>query len=137
MVAFIFLAPKNNPITQLTATSDGTAKDFVAALTSGQADEAYAMLTDKLKADYSENYWKKEFFPRFADYKEQPKRIADEDGKGPATQPSPYGEEVHARRFVYQFVFDNLPYDLEIIVVKTPNDTWKVNDVTGKFQAQQ
>ena len=131
------MLPKNNPIAQLTSSADGTAKSLVDDLVANRPDDAYSRLTEKLKTDYSENYWKKDFFPRFAGYTEQPKIVKDEEVKGSATQPSPYTEQVQARRLVYQFIFDNLPYNLEIVVIKTPDVTWEVNELTGKFQVQQ
>lgn len=137
LAVFIFLSPKNNPITQLTASPEGTAKSLVDDLIANKPNEAYDRLTEKLKTDYSEDYWKKSFFPRFAGYAEQPKVVKDEEVKGSATQPSPYTEQVQARRLIYQFIFENLPYNLEIVVVKTSNDTWKVNELAGKFQVQQ
>jgi len=110
------------------------ADDFIAELTSGNKDAAYAQLSADRKTNYPESYWKDDFFPQFAGYKEQPKRIKAEELKQPNdSTPPPYPPGYDPWQFHYEFFLHGLTYQLDFIIINEDNQL-KVDAIRGTYQ---
>lgn len=137
--AYLLLSSRSTNIIGLQDNSaQGTAKSFISELTGNKLDAVYERLSDTLKEGYSADYWKKDFFTKFVDYKEQPQLLeTTELTKAGSTEALHYPPETSVWRFLYQFRLNNLNYQLTIETSK-PNDsdTWKISKLEGKYNKE-
>lgn len=131
---YLFMSSRTH-IGQPVDSPDGTAKAFVAEVTSNNMDAAYERLSDQLKEGYSVDYWKKDFFAKFASYKEQPQLLeTTELTKAGGAEALNYPPETSVWRFVYQFRLHDLNYHLTIETNKPDNvNAWKISKLSGGY----
>ncbi len=127
---------QSNPTTRITTSAESTADAFITELRTKNVDAAYARFSDRLKANYSDTYWKTGFFPRFADYRGDVKLTTNEQLR-PATpsEPFPYDDTSEPRRLAYDFQFEGLTYRLQMVIVKK-NSQWLINELEGAYLPQ-
>jgi hypothetical protein len=133
---YYFVLRPNSSNVFVANTKIKAADDFIIDLTSGNKDAAYAKLSDDRKANYPESYWKDEFFPQFANYKEQPKRIKAQELKSDDTTPAAYAPWLEPWEFSYEFTLHKLTYRLDFVLLKQDNQ-FKVDAIKGAYQGSQ
>jgi hypothetical protein len=109
------------------------ADDIVGYLKANNAKAAYGQFTDAFKADYSEAYWEKQFFPQFKNASiSEPK--TSEQVKQQPNKPPAYPQDVEAWRFVYLFKLNDVDYELTIVAARKGDNPWRVNELFGSYK---
>ncbi len=117
-------------------SSDKVADDFLKAVIANDPKGMMNQMSDDMRANYSENYWKTTLLTTLQGYKGWPTRHS----KGPVQPTSPdvpnrYDPRLdqQATLYEYDFAIDNSNYRLSIVVFRQ-NGVWKVNEVFGDYQ---
>lgn len=118
------------------SSADKVADDLVAKLISQDVNGAYSLFSTDLKNNYSKNYWKDVFFPKFKDYNgATPKQTSKGAVQPPSSsEPNPYDPHNNqdAQQYQYDFQFGKTTYRVTMVVFRQNNE-WKVNELSGAY----
>ena len=117
------------------ASSDYVADQLLATLKAGDYGKAYHdLFSDRMKQNYTVDYWKDQVFPIVKDSPEAPTLVS----KKPANQvnpntPSPYPQNSNAQQYVYDYKVNNMTYRVTFVLTDTAGK-WQVNEFSGAYQ---
>lgn len=113
-------------------SADKIADDFNRSLMAQDVTSAMKLFTSQLQNGYSADYWQKNLFAQFKDYKGATKLVskgsANESGQPPA-----YPDAAQAQKFVYSYGLNDLDYRITLVIVQQ-SGSWRINELNGAYQ---
>jgi len=121
-------------------SSDKVADDLIAALIAQDVTGAKKLFTNSLQNSYSDDFWKDTFFPTFKEYKGKPTKVSQKSAAKALDGSPAYNPDLHQdpQEYLYDFTFGDLTYRVRAVIIKDPKsqNDWKVNELTGAYQAK-
>ena len=117
------------------ASSDYVADQLIETLKTGDYGNAYSNLfSDRMKQNYTVNYWKDQIFPVVKGISEAPRLVSKKSANTVDTAaPSPYPQGSNAQQYLYDYRINNMTYRITFVVVDSAGK-WQVNEFDGAFQ---
>jgi len=113
-------------------SADKIADEFNRYLLAQDVKGATSLFTSDLQNGYSQDYWQKNLFNLFKDYKGTIKLIS----KGSANvsgQPAAYPDAANAQKFVYAYALNGFNYQVTLVIIQQ-NNAWRINELSGAYQ---